>query len=165
MKLTDFNKSDLPLLQKWTSDKILMYYVVTEKSESSMPYISLAIRSGLTLIGWANLFNIDDENQKAEYGIAIPDQKYTRLGGLVTIQILKYAFDNIKPFPGLPDLNLNRVYVRPLASNCLPIGKDMRERFGFVREGIERQAVKRGDIYEDVIVMAILKDEFKKRWV
>jgi RimJ/RimL family protein N-acetyltransferase len=164
MKLTSFCDGDLPILQKWMADKSLMYYIVTEKSESSMPYVSLAIRSGPALIGWANLFNIDDENRKAEYGIAIPDQKCTRLGGLVTIQILKYAFYNIKPYPDLPDLNLHRVYVRPLASNVLPGWQDTRERFGFVRESREREAVKRGDIYEDVIVMSILKDEFRKRW-
>jgi RimJ/RimL family protein N-acetyltransferase len=155
MKLTEFYNSDLPIVQKWMADQSLMYYIVTEKSESSMPYVSLAIRSGPTLIGWANLFNIDFDNQKAEYGIAIPDQKFTRLGGLVTIQMLKYAFN---------DLELHRIYVRPLATNCLPPGEDMRDRFGFVREGIERQAVKRGDIWENVIVMSILKDEFLRRW-
>ena len=164
MKLTPFTESDLPIIQKWLKNESLMYYVITEKTESLFPFISLAIRSGPALIGWANLFNIDFENQKAEYGIAIPDQKYTRIGGLATIQILKYAFNNIKPFPELPDLYLNRVYVRPLAGNVLPDGRDMRERFGFIREGRERQAVRRGDIYEDIIVMAILKNEFRKRW-
>jgi len=164
MKLTPFYADDIPIIQQWLQNKSLMYYVVTEKSESSMPYVSFAIRNGPALIGWANLFNIDFENQKAEYGIAIPNQKYTRSGGLATIQILKYAFNNIKPFPVLPDLHLNRVYIRPLASNVSPDGNDMRERFGFVREGVERQAVKRGEIYEDVIVMSILKNEFIERW-
>ena len=155
MKLTQFNESDLPIIQQWLQDKSLMYYIVTEKTESALPYVSFAIRSGPTLIGWANLFNIYFENKKAEYGIAIPEQKHNRLGGLATIEMLTYAFNN---------LDLNRVYVRPLASNCLPLGNDMRERFGFVREGIERQAVKRNDIYENIIVMSILKDEFRKRW-
>jgi len=162
MKLTQFYADDIPIIQQWLQNKSLMYYMATEKSSSSLP-ISFAIRNGPALIGWANLFNIEIDNKKAEFGMAIPNQKHTRLGGIATIQVLKYAFGMID-IPGFDKLNLNRVYVRPLASNVLPDENDMRERFGFVREGAERQAVKRGEIYEDVIVMSILKNEFIERW-
>jgi RimJ/RimL family protein N-acetyltransferase len=156
MKITEFRDSDLPVIKQWMADKALLYYVVTEKTESSMPYISFAIRNNSDrLIGWANLFNIDFENEKAEYGIWIPGQKNHRFGVFATIQVLKYAFNK---------LGLHRVYVRPLVSNVLPNGEDIRDRFGFIREGRERQAVKRGDTWEDVIVMSILKNEFERKW-
>jgi RimJ/RimL family protein N-acetyltransferase len=153
MKITDFNESDKPILEAWMKDKSVLYNCITEQSNPNLLAFSYAIRHNDQLIGWANLFNIDTENERAEFGIAIPD-KHVKLAGWATIQILKFAFQ---------DLKLNRIYLRPLASSVKP-ENDVRDKFGFVREGIERQAVKRGDIYEDVIVFSMLKNEFERKW-
>jgi RimJ/RimL family protein N-acetyltransferase len=157
MKLKPIDETDYQIIQKWLSEnESLSYYLITESIRSDLPSMCFGIYlNNGELIGWTTLANIDYTNKKAEYGIAIPNQKHYRLGGFVTRTILKMAFQ---------ELELHRVYVRPLSSNVKPYPDDIRDGF-FTREGIERQSVKRGDIYEDVIVMSVLKNEFERKWL
>ena len=157
MILKPMTEADQPIIDRWDQDERLNYYIKTDPPNKDLPCISWGIYIGENqeLVGWSNLFNIDKENLRAEFGIGIPDQKHIRLGVFASRQTLLYGF---------AELGLHRIYVRPLASNVREYPLDIRDRGGFVREGIERQAVKRGDIYEDVIVMGILEEEFRKRW-
>lgn len=156
MKLTPLTESDTPILNQWYNDPKIAYYMLTEVPNPRHRIISWGIRlDDGTLVGWETLENIDFNNLKAEFGIAIPDKKYRRLAGFA----IKQAF-----FYGFNQLGLNRIYLRPLATNVKPYPDDSRDGFGFVREGVERQSVKRGDKYEDVIVFSMLKDEFERRW-
>lgn len=158
MKLSPLTEADKPLINKWIQDPAIQYYLITEKINPNLDILSYGIWSNNELVGWINLQNIDYENSKAEFGMAFPNlspNKVARVGYAALVEILRIAFC---------ELNLNRVYARPLQSNLRQDGVDQRERFGFVREGIERQSVKRGDIYEDVVVFSILKEEFERRW-
>ena len=49
-----------------------------------------------------------------------------------------------------------RVELEVYASNARAIG--MYEKWGFQREGIKRRARKLDDVYDDIIVMALLLD-------
>jgi RimJ/RimL family protein N-acetyltransferase len=155
MKLSPLTEADKPLINKWLQDPAIQYYLITEKINPALDILSYGIWSNNELIGWINLQNIDYENSKAEYGMALPGKKPIRVAFRATIEILKIAFY---------ELGLNRVYARPLQSNLRKDGMDQRERFGFIREGIERQSVKRVDVYEDVVIFSILKEEFERRW-
>jgi RimJ/RimL family protein N-acetyltransferase len=146
-------EEDRPQIEKWMTDPKIYYYLNTEPLNPKLSVFSWGIRVDGKLIGWANLQNIDYENSKAEYGIAIIDQKHNRLGGIITRSVLSYGFYQ---------LNLNRIYIRPLASNVKSFPDDIRDG-SFVREGTERKSVKRGDIYEDVIIMSMFKDEFERK--
>ena len=155
MFLRPLTESDRPQIERWLNDPTIFYYLHTESLNEKLPVYSFGIWSNDELLGWINLQNIDYDNLKAEYGMALPDKRPPKIAYKATIEILKFAFN---------ELGLNRVYVRPLSSNLKSVGEDQRERFGFIREGVERQSVKRGDIYEDVVVMSILKNEFEGRW-
>ena len=157
MILKAMTEADQPIIDRWDQDERLNYYIKTDPPNKDLPCISWGIYIGENqeLVGWSNLFNIDKENLRAEFGIGIPDQKHIRLGVFASRWTLAYGFR---------ELFLHRIYVRPLASNVLAYPLDIRDRGGFVREGVEREAVLRGDIWEDVIVMGILRDEFEKRW-
>lgn len=156
MKLSPLIETDRPKINEWLANPMIQYYLVTEKINPELDIVSFGIHSSNgELIGWANLQNIDYENSKAEFGIAIPDLKHIKLGGFACKQVIEYGFKV---------LGLHRIYVRPLLSNIKPYPDDIRDKGGFVREGIERQAVKRGSAYEDVVVMSILKEEFEQRW-
>jgi ribosomal-protein-serine acetyltransferase len=155
MYLSVLTEEDMIKVNEWLKYPDIKYYVFTEPYNSQLDTVALGIHLNDELIGFASLHNIDYENSKAEYGIALPDKKPTKVAFNATIQILKFAFY---------ELGLNRVYIRPLRSNLNQTKIDQREKFGFIREGIERKSVKRGDIYEDIIVFSILKEEFERRW-
>ena len=154
MKLTLITEKDRPILEKWLKDEALFYFLATEPLNPQLENYQFGIRlNDGTLVGWANIFNVDRKNSKAEFGIAIPDQKNVRLGVFAVRRVIEFAFKVLK---------LNRVYVRPLASNKLAI--DIDTRGGFTYEGLERQSVRRGDKYEDVVVLSFLREEFERRW-
>lgn len=155
MELIPLTENDIPTIKKWLEDPQIAYYLITEKINDSFPFVTMGIWINKELVGWANLQNIDYDNQKAEYGIAIPNQNHQRLGGIVTRSMLKYGFSQLK---------LNRIYIRPLISNVKPFPDDVRDGL-FIREGVERQSVKRGEKFEDVIVMSITKIEFERKWL
>lgn len=155
MKLVTLTEDDREQVNKWMDTPSIFYYLCTEPLNEVLPIYSFGIWLSGELIGWANLQNIDMDNKKAEFGIALPGRRPSGIAIKATIKVLKFAFQTLK---------LNRVYIRPLKSN-VRYKNDQRDRFGFVREGVERQAVKRGNEYEDVIVMSILKDEFERRWM
>lgn len=150
MLLKKLSAEDASTINKWLEDPAIYYYMKPESINPNLQMLSYGIQSE-GLIGWACLFNIDMENQKAEYGIAVPNHQ-PRTCYRATIEMLGIGFG----------IGLNRIYIRPLKSNLRD--RDQRERFGFVREGVERQAVRRGDIFEDVVVMSILKTEFERKW-
>jgi len=152
MKLELLNDSHIDQVKKWLSDESLMYYMDTEPQNLNLRLFVWVIISNDKPVGWTSLFNIDESNKKAEFGIAIPEHQ-SMVCYKATLQVLKFGFN---------ELGLNRIYIRPLKSDLRE--NDQRERFGFVKEGIERQSVKRGDIYEDVVIFSILKDDFERKW-
>lgn len=64
-------------------------------------------------------------------------------------KVLECAFD---------DLGLNRLACAVLAFNEPVIA--MHESFGFRREGTLRSAIKKGDSFVDVVLLAQLRDEW-----
>lgn len=150
IQLKPLTESERPIVERWLADATLMYYMISELNPS-LPVLSVGIFSDEKLIGWANLSNIDYDNKKAEFGIAVPDHQ-PFVCYRATLEMLRIGFN---------ELGLNRIYIRPLQSNLRD--NDQRERFGFVKEGIERKSVRRGDKFEDVVIYSILKEEFEKR--
>lgn len=147
-------EKELAIIHKWAELPEIKYNVITEKANPALDFVAFGIFKEQELVGWATLQNIDYQNGKAEFGIAFPNKPADQIaiiGFRTIIEIFEFAFDELK---------LNRIYIRPIKSNL----RTEYERFGFVTEGIERQAVKRGDVFEDVVVMSILKHEFERRW-
>lgn len=102
------------------------------------------------IIGLVSLTDIEYINFTANFHIMI-SENYRGSGGgrFATFEILKHAF---------LDLNLRRIELAVLESN----NRAMRlyEKAGFKKEGVKRQAVYKNGSYVDLVLMAILKDEF-----
>jgi diamine N-acetyltransferase len=104
------------------------------------------------LIGNLAFFRIDWRNRSSEFGIMIGDTNYWNQGyGTEAVRLLvKHGFNT---------LNLNRIYLHVFENN--PRAIRAYEKAGFVHEGRLRQAEFNDGKYIDILVMSILKDEFK----
>lgn len=153
MKLTTVISTDIPVIEKWLSDEELLNLIRIDPPRPDMPVLTTIIRlDDDTPVGWIDLFNIDYVNMKAEAGIAIPDERGKGLAGVAGKQFLAMVFEA---------WGFNRITCRILASNEYAI--KCAELFGFIREGVERQAIYRDGKFEDVIVFAMLRDDFRKK--
>ena len=103
------------------------------------------------ILGLVSLTNIDRLNQSAIFHIMIgkPDNRQKGIGRYSTMEMLKHAF---------LDLNLNRVELNVLESNKAAIG--LYEKCGFKIEGIKRKSVHKNGSFVDMILMAILREDY-----
>ena len=111
------------------------------------------IYDGETAVGSVYLRDIDRNNQKCEYGIFIGDEdcRGKGIGTAAAKLALAHAFE---------ELGLNRVYLRVFADNLGAIKS--YEKAGFRYEGTFRQDVMIDGVGEDIVFMAILREDWKK---
>lgn len=101
-------------------------------------------------VGHFGLYNIDFRVGKLEIGIAISKTYWGKgIGKKCYSSGLKYAFG---------ELRMNRVETYNLASNYKII--KLKESLGFKTEGVLKDFQFRNNMYEDIMVMAILKREY-----
>jgi len=102
-------------------------------------------------IGTVFLKGIDRVSRKAEYGLFIGELQARGKGyaSAVASATLKIAFN---------ELDLNRVYLTVFADN-LPAIKSY-ERAGFKKEGILRQDFFDGNVFHDIVHMAVLYSDW-----
>lgn len=104
-------------------------------------------------IGMTGLLNIDWKNGVADAGGMRVAKKELRCKGIATdayMTLFRYAFD---------ELRLNRINGSVISYNT--ISQHVTEKVGFKKEGVLRQAVFKNGKYEDVIILGILKDDYK----
>ena len=103
-------------------------------------------------IGNIGFFSIDPISRASEVGIMIGNKDYWNKGlGTEAIQlILKHGFDT---------LNLNRIFLRVFANNHRAIR--CYEKVGFIHEGHMRQAIYNDGEYLDILLMSVLREEWK----
>jgi RimJ/RimL family protein N-acetyltransferase len=105
-------------------------------------------------VGSAGLMHIDPRNRAAEAGIVIgrPEEWGRGQGTDAMKTLLKHGFE---------ELNLHRIALRVYTFNERAIRS--YQKLGFVEEGRLRQAMFRHGAWHDVILMAILADEYFAR--
>jgi diamine N-acetyltransferase len=104
------------------------------------------------VIGECGFFNYDQRNRSAEFGIMIGEKSYWNQGyGTEAVRLLMQL--------GFTTLNLNRIYLRVLENN--PRAIRAYEKAGFTYEGRQRQAEFKDGRYLDLLVMSILRAEYK----
>lgn len=108
--------------------------------------------SGWKLIGDMGLMGFDWRNRSAEVGILIGEKQLWNqgYGSEAMALMLRHAFNT---------LNLNRVMLRVYETNLRAIRS--YEKVGFVHEGRQRQAEFRNGRFFDVLLMSILRSEWK----
>lgn len=169
IRLRELSRQDLPRVNKWRNDPDVIAYLgsnflyINEQIDekwfdgylaSRDKNVRLAIIDGATEqhIGNVNLTAIHPINRSAEFSIFIGEKQCQSkgLGGEVTRLVLAHGFG---------DLNLNRIYLFVLKTN--ERARKMYQRLGFVEEGCEREAVFKNGEYCDLIVMSVLRADYK----
>ena len=114
--------------------------------------LGIVLKRGDRLIGSAGLMRVDWQARSAGYGIHIgmPSEWGKGYGTEVTRMIVAHAFDS---------MNLNRVWLEVHVTNLSAI--HAYEQAGFRHEGTQRQAVYREGGYRDMLMMAILREEWE----
>jgi len=169
-------REDLPTFVRWINDPevqqgigiYLPYSQVAEENwfESMLKHpldehvLAIEVRQPAAnggeeswkLIGSCGFSDIDRRNRSAEFGINIGEKDYWNRGyGTEAVRLLvKYGFNT---------LNLHRIFLRVFETN--PRAVRAYEKAGFTHEVRYRQAEFRNGKYIDMLVMSILRDEFR----
>jgi len=105
------------------------------------------------LVGFVHLFDIDWPCRLAHFGIVIGEtgRQGRGLGSEATALMVGYGFDT---------LNLDRIELRVVDGNAP--ARHIYAKLGFVDEGRLRRAAFIAGAPADVIVMGLLREEFRK---
>jgi diamine N-acetyltransferase len=118
--------------------------------------IQIYTDEGWLPIGNIGLHNLNWISREAEVGIVIGEKQFWSQGyGADAMRLmLRHAFNH---------LNLNRVFLHVYSNN--PRAVRSYEKAGFVHEGRLRQAQYREGQYVDILVMSVLRSEWKDQEV
>ncbi len=108
---------------------------------------------GDRVLGHVALYRIDRTVASAEFGILVGDKAVwgKGLGTAFTQFMIEYGFD---------ELDLRRIYLHVLETNTR--ARRLYEHLGFVAEGRLRQHQSRDGRFVDVLVMGLLRDEYRR---
>lgn len=104
-------------------------------------------------IGFCHIVEIDDYTRTCRIGIVIGEKAYwnMRLGREAMELLARYCFTRLK---------LNRITCEVYETN--PRAWRMLKRVGFRREGVLRQAARKGGRFVDVYVYGLLSADWRK---
>lgn len=128
------------------------YYLKIQNSDSDFLFAIIAKQDN-EHIGNCGLHDFDPIHRKARLGIVIGEKKSQNQGlGLEAVRLLiRYGFEI---------LNLNRIYLNVNSENVNAIR--IYKETGFCEEGHLKEDMYKNGKYYDVIVMGILKEEFRE---
>lgn len=126
---------------------------LTDSVDTEDRYIFLLVAPNGSIIGESVLNEIDPDTRSANFRIALFHAADFGKGfGLPMVKrTLAYGFET---------LQLHRISLEVYSFN--PRAKHVYEKAGFRTEGVLRDAVRNDDRYADVILMAILEEEWEK---
>ena len=102
-------------------------------------------------VGLANIYDISEPHRRAYWAfyLADPAVRGRGVGGFTERFVMRHAFEN---------LGLNKLCCEVLSSN--PTVVEMHQKFGFRVDGTLRAHIWKGDHFEDVIAMSMLREEW-----
>ena len=113
-------------------------------------HFAITLKASGQLIGSIELRDIDREHLQAELSLWVTPPQWGR--GYAT-----EAAGSVLPY-GFQQLGLNRIYAYHLTRNAAS-GRVL-EKAGFQREGLLRQRVRKWDVFEDVVALALLREQW-----
>jgi RimJ/RimL family protein N-acetyltransferase len=128
------------------------WYAANLDNSASLRFM-IEQKTGKT-VGMITLTNIDWKNRKASHGIKLAHQedRSRGIGTDAVMALMRYAFD---------ELQLNR-----LESTILETNSQSRhlycDKCGWKEEGRQRQAVFKNGQYQDLLVVGILADDYRR---
>lgn len=104
------------------------------------------------ILGLVSLVSTDYINQSAEFHIMIGEKENQGcgIGTFAAKEMLNHAFYN---------MNLQRVELTVLEDNVR--AQRLYEKIGFIREGVKRKAKFKNGKFVNMLIYAILREEFK----
>lgn len=137
---------------EYTRDKVAGWIQKIALTSGDRADFMIVTKDTDELIGEVVLNEIDSINRSANIRIAIQGNKYRGKGyGTEAMMLmLRYGFET---------LQLHRIHLGVYAFN--PRAIHVYEKIGFQREGIHRDSLFLNDAYHDMIMMAMLEDEFR----
>jgi len=171
LRLRAIEKEDLDKFTEWLNDPavrrgLLIFLplsmvqeerwfrgVLERPGEEQPLVIEVEIDGQWEPIGNIGLHNFDWRCRSAEVGIFIGDKTYWNQG--IGTQAMRLMLQH-----GFETLNLNRIALDVYENN--PGAIRSYEKAGFVHEGRKRQAMYKDGKYLDVLLMSILKSDWRE---
>jgi [ribosomal protein S5]-alanine N-acetyltransferase len=135
----------LRLARQWITDTADLY------AKGKVAVFAITPKPDGMLSGTIGLRDIDTDHSLAEMGFWVAVESWGQ--GYATEAaraVLSFGFEQ---------LGLNRIYAHHMVRN--PASGRVLARIGMMREGLLRQRVRKWGIFEDVVPMAILRDEWR----
>lgn len=167
-KLREIERKDLNSINSWRNNPELIEQLgapyrfinieVDQKwFDSYMNNRSSQVRCAIVdetedkILGLVSLVSVNPMNQSAEFHIMIgnKDKQGKGIGSFAIREMLNHAFNN---------MNLNRVELTVLENNDR--AKHLYEKNGFIFEGRKRKAKFKGGKFVDMLMYAIIRDDF-----
>ncbi len=170
VRLRRDERGDLPKFVEWLNDPEVRRYLLMnlpislaneegwfesmlKRPAEEQPFaIELRGEDGWQLIGNCGFFEIDWRARSSEVGIFIGDKTAWNKGYGTETMLILLRF-------GFTTLNLNRIFLRVDEANLG--GIRAYEKAGFVHEGRFRQAAFEAGEYRDMLMMSVLRSEWK----
>ena len=170
-RLRELERKDIKKINKWRNDPELIaclgapYRFINEDVDSDwyekyMHSRNNSVRCAIVnsendeeILGLISLLDINYINRSAELHIMIglAQNRGKGIGTFAVKSMVDHAFNN---------LNLRRIELGVLENNIPAI--KLYEKTGFVKEGIKRKSNYKNGEYISLIIMALLKEEWKK---
>jgi diamine N-acetyltransferase len=134
----------------FTMEQLHEYYERVIKEETRVEF-TICLLDGDENIGDVSIMDIDQDNKKAGFRIALHHPKYFNQGyGTEAVQLaLQFVFK---------ELQLNRLQLEVFSHNLR--GIKSYEEAGFKKEGILRQSLYINNQYSDEIIMGMLREDY-----
>lgn len=115
--------------------------------------MAVARRADDKLVAAIRLYGLQPQRRSGAYRLALDPaaRGAEKIAAEATRLVLAYAFET---------LNLNRLWLHGFAADR--VARKRYAKLGFVEEGILRQEAWRDGGYEDIVVMAMLREEWDR---
>ncbi len=106
------------------------------------------------MIGTVGLRDIDKQHSKAEMGCWIAVEEWGNGYAVeASSAVLRFGFE---------ELQLNRIYAHHMVRN--PASGHVLAKIGMKKEGLLRQPVRKWGVFEDVVLFAMLRQDWIKTY-
>ncbi|MGO0063322.1 GNAT family N-acetyltransferase [Brevibacillus fluminis] len=141
--------------QKHFTKEQIARYIDGKSQDNSSVLLLIALCEDDTVIGDIALQDIDGMNRTANIRLAISENFQGKGYGTEAMKLmLEYGF-------GI--LNLHRIELNVFSYNAR--AQHVYEKVGFVKEGVQREALFYNHQYHDSILMSILEHEYRAKYV
>ncbi|KUP22459.1 acetyltransferase [Paenibacillus sp. DMB5] len=142
--------------QKHINKEQISAYIDRKAGDDSGVLLLIALKENDEVIGDIAIQDMDRGNRTANLRLAIGEERHQNrgYGREALLLMLEYGF-------GI--LNLHRIELEVYTFNSR--AEHVYESVGFVREGVRRQTLFYNHEYHDVVMMSMLEQEYRERYV